>query len=253
MTDVTIDGFLGGRLAILQPARGAHRAGLDAVLLAAALPQGTAGQVLDLGAGVGVAGLAAAARLPQTTALLLERDPQAADLARRNAEANGLTDRVGVIETDVLAGPAGLAAAGVPANKAAHVILNPPFHPTDRMRPSPTGARADAHAAAPDDVERWIRAAVQLVDPRGTVVVIHRADELARLLAAVGTRLGGLRLLPVHPRRDAPAHRLILMGSPQSRAPLRLLPGFTLHAADGSWLPEADAVLRGGPLPVDWR
>ena len=50
------DGFLGNKLTIEQPAIGAHRAGLDAVLLAAALPDGTAGQVVDLGAGVGIAG-----------------------------------------------------------------------------------------------------------------------------------------------------------------------------------------------------
>lgn len=252
MTDTTADGFLGGRITVRQPARGAHRSGLDAVLLAAALPDGTTGHLLDLGAGVGVAGLCAAARLPGVTVGLLERDPAAAALARDNVRENGFADRASVVEVDVLAGPAVLAAAGLPANRAEHVILNPPFHPTDRMRASPTPGRADAHAAAPDDLDRWIRAAVQLADPRGTVTVIHRADELSRLLVAVGSRLGGIALLPIHPHAGAPARRVILKGSPQSRAPLRILDGFDLHEPDGRWRPDADAVLRGAPLPVSW-
>ncbi len=79
--DVTRDGFLGRRLVIAQPARGAHRAGLDALLLAASLPDDTGGTILDLGAGVGVAGLAAAVRLSTATVTLAEIDPTAAALA----------------------------------------------------------------------------------------------------------------------------------------------------------------------------
>jgi len=53
---VTVDAFLGGRVEAVQPAAGHHRAGLEAVLLAASLDSRIAGTIVDLGAGVGVAG-----------------------------------------------------------------------------------------------------------------------------------------------------------------------------------------------------
>ena len=37
-TDITQDGFLDNSFVVLQPKKGAHRAGLDAVLLAACVP-----------------------------------------------------------------------------------------------------------------------------------------------------------------------------------------------------------------------
>ena len=49
----TRDAFLGGRLTLSQPRNG-FRAGLDSVLLGAAVPAGT-GRLLDMGAGVGTA------------------------------------------------------------------------------------------------------------------------------------------------------------------------------------------------------
>ena len=49
----TRDAFLGGRVLVLQPARGGgHRSGLDAVYLAAAVPEDVQGHVVDLGSGV---------------------------------------------------------------------------------------------------------------------------------------------------------------------------------------------------------
>ena len=70
---LTDDAFLGGELHILQPKSG-YRAGLDAVMLAAAVPGGCA-CVLDVGAGVGAAGLCLARRDPKVRLTLLEKEP----------------------------------------------------------------------------------------------------------------------------------------------------------------------------------
>ena len=78
--------MLGGRLRLRQPARG-HRFGHDAILLAAACPARAGEQVVDLGAGVGAAGLALAARVDGMPVTLVEIDPQLAALAAENAAA----------------------------------------------------------------------------------------------------------------------------------------------------------------------
>ena len=78
----TTDDFLGGRIGVLQPKHG-HRAGSDAVFLAAAVPACPGDHVLDVGAGVGVAGLCLLARVPSITLTAVEIDVKLCDARRR--------------------------------------------------------------------------------------------------------------------------------------------------------------------------
>src|SRR3954471_19957724 len=87
--EITEDAVLGGRLSLRQPRRG-HRFGHDTILLAAATPARAREHALELGAGVGAAGLALAQRVPSLDVTLIEIDPELAGLAAENAERNGL-------------------------------------------------------------------------------------------------------------------------------------------------------------------
>src|SRR3954464_1209443 len=91
-TVLTEDALLGGRVRILQSRRG-YRVAVDAVLLAAAVHPAPGERLLDLGAGVGAVGLCLAIRVPDCTVVGIELQPALADLARRNAERNGLGER----------------------------------------------------------------------------------------------------------------------------------------------------------------
>src|SRR5262245_8620493 len=102
--DMTEDAVLGGRLRLRQPRRG-HRVGHDAILLAASCPARAGDVVVDLGAGVGAAGLALAARVEGSTVMLIEIEPKLAALADENVRLNGFDDRVRVVTLDA-AGPA---------------------------------------------------------------------------------------------------------------------------------------------------
>src|SRR6476619_5769484 len=94
---LTEDAFLGGKLRLRQPKSG-HRAGHDAMLLAAATPARSGDRVVDLGAGVGAAGLALAKRVAGTGLVLVEIDPALAALARGNAASNGIAAETIVLD-----------------------------------------------------------------------------------------------------------------------------------------------------------
>jgi len=143
---LTEDAILGGALRLRQPVRG-HRVGHDAVLLAAACPAQEGGDVVDLGAGVGAAGLAVALRAPRAAVALVEIDPELAALAAENAALNGLAARVRSVALDVLAPPRAFAAAGLAPGSASHVLMNPPFNDRARHQSSPERRRRLAHAA----------------------------------------------------------------------------------------------------------
>ena len=96
-----------------------------------------------------------------------------------------------------------------------------------------------------------VESALAILAPGGRFVMIHRPDALSVILAAIGGRLGGMAILPVHPTQSASAHRLLLSGVKGSKAPLRFGPGLVLHGEDGRLTPEADALHRGEAL-IDW-
>ncbi|MFJ5370532.1 methyltransferase, partial [Bosea sp. CER48] len=123
--EIVEDRLLDGRLLLRQPRKG-HRAGSDAILLAAALPELGGGTLLDIGSGVGTIGLTAALLQPGLRIALLERDPDIAALAKLNVSLNGLADRAAVIAGDVTAPAVQLAAAGLEAASFDAVAMNPP-------------------------------------------------------------------------------------------------------------------------------
>ncbi len=246
----TEDLFLGGRLVIEQPARG-FRAGLDAVLLAAAVGYGndSALRVLDVGAGVGTAGLCVATRLPSADVSLVEVAPPLARLARANVQRNGLTARVSVVEADIAEHASVLEAHGLLPAAFDVVIANPPYLTEGRHRLPEDATAAAAFGMAEGGLEPWLRFMARMCRGGGGMALIHRADALGAVIAATGERFGDLRILPVHPRAGEPAHRIVVLGRKGSRAPLVLLPALVLHGPGNDFLPEVKAILRdGAPL-----
>ena len=250
MTEETVeDAILGGRLRLRQPARG-HRAGTDAVLLAAAIGLAE-GVLVDAGAGVGAIGLAAALRSPALRVTLIERDPLTARLARANVALNGLEDRAQVVEADLTEARA-RRARGLTDGFADMVATNPPWLAPGaaRVSPDPRRAAAHAHEEGGGGLEAWMRALAALTRPGGRLALIHRADHLGEVLGACGGRFGALSVLPIHPRVGEPAHRIILRGVKGSRAPLRILPGLMLHEGAG-FTPLVEALHRGEAVLVE--
>jgi tRNA1(Val) A37 N6-methylase TrmN6 len=240
----SLDAILGGRLKLRQT-RDGHRVGLDAILLAAAAGAPVA-RLTDVGAGVGAVGLALLQRWPAATGALIEIDSELAALAEENAALNGLADRARVVVADAL-DPKSRRAAGLADEAADLVVANPPYLAAGAARASPDLRRARAHVAGagPAALADWVVACLALLAPGGRFVMIQRADALPTLLPAFERRLGDVALRPVHPRADAPAIRLLISGTKGSKAPLRVLPGLTLHEADGAAAPLAAAIQRG--------
>jgi tRNA1(Val) A37 N6-methylase TrmN6 len=238
--DTTEDAFLDGRLILRQPAKG-HRIGTDALLLAAATE--ARARVCDLGAGVGAAGLAL--RLAGAAeVVLVEREPAFLACARTNAARPGL-DGVTVVEADVFVRRSFLRWPAVADQSFDAVATNPPYAQELRGRRTPVALKRAAHAMEGGDLPDWLRCAARLLKDGGRLTLIHRADRIAEVLAALPSRLGGVAIRPVAPTADAAATRILIGAVAGSRAASRLLAPLVLHDASGRFTPEAEALHRG--------
>lgn len=246
----TEDAVLGGRLILEQPERG-HRIGHDAILLAAATAARPGEHAVELGAGVGAAGIALASRIDGLSVTLIEIDPALAALAMENARRNHLASRTNVVVLDVLADREDFRNHGLKPASADRVLMNPPFNDAARHNVSPDLQRRAAHSAGSETLGGWVKAAERLLRPSGVLTMIWRADGLDEVMQALRPSFGGCAILPVYAKPGSSAIRVLAGAIKGSRAPLSLLPGLVLNDADGRPTPEAEAVLRaGGELPL---
>jgi tRNA1(Val) A37 N6-methylase TrmN6 len=218
--DLTTDAFLGGRLTIRQP-RAGYRAGVDPVLLAAAVPARAGESVLELGCGAGVAALCLGRRVQGVGLVGLEVQADYAALARENAAANGIA--LEVVEGDLARMPAALRARSFD-----HVMANPPYFRREAgTRAGDSGREVALGEGAP--LARWIEAGMRRLRPGGRFTLIQRAERLPDLLGAFAGRQASLTVLPLAPREGREAVLVILAAVKGGRAPFRLLAPLILH------------------------
>lgn len=241
MTDtLTKDAFLGGKLHLLQPKSG-YRAGVDSVLLAASVPAVAGQTVLDLGCGVGAAGLCLAARVPDVQLTGIEVQQEYAELAKRNGG-----DAIDVVVADLADLP-----LTVRQKQFDHVLANPPYY--DRAASGAAtdmGREAALGEATPLAV--WVKVAAKRLAPKGYAHFIHRVERLPEILAAMSPRLGSVEVLPLSPRVGRAAELVIVRGRKNGRAAFRLHAPLVLHQGHAhtrdadSYVPEVKSVLRDG-------
>jgi tRNA1(Val) A37 N6-methylase TrmN6 len=242
MMSSTRDTVYQGRVALVQPEAG-FRAGFDSLALAAALPLIGPGAALELGCGSGGALLPAAFRLPDTTFTAVEQDAGTAALAREGVEVNGFGARVTIAT--------GEASVWVRdhENRFDLVFANPPYFEPGKIS-APGEGKAEAYIESLT-LDGWIKAMLFAAKPRAPIVLIHRAAELARLLAQLDKQAGEITVLPIASKLGEPARRVLIRARKGlKRGPLTLLAPLVSHDAGGTRTPAAQAIVEGGG--IDW-
>lgn len=248
----SLDAFHRGAFFLKQPTEQGHRAGIDAMLLAALVAKNVTGRLVDLGAGAGAAGLAVAYR-SNVDVLLVEQSDLMVDFARESLalkENQAFAERCKVLHADVELSGQSRIEAGLPDDQFDHVIMNPPFNESgDRV--STNELKAKAHSMSDDLLfDKWIKTAASIAKPHGQLSLIARPSSLYRILSACEGRFGGLEITNVQARSDEPAIRLLITGLKGSKARTVMRSAIILHpdksATDGrSYTEFADELING--------
>lgn len=246
--ELSRDAFLGGQVTLLQPKNG-YRAGVDPVLLAAAVPAKTGQNVLELGCGAGQALICLGRRVAGMQLVGVELQAPYAELARQNGALNKV-DLV-VAQADLSEMPSDLKQV-----RFDHVIANPPYYRAGAHSPAQDGGRSIA-LGEQTPLDLWLDTASRRLAPKGYLHLIQRADRLSDVLRACEGRLGSVEILPVAPRAGRAAELILVRARKCGRADLRLHAPLVLHAhAEHAgdrpdYRPEIERILRQGAA-LNW-
>jgi tRNA1(Val) A37 N6-methylase TrmN6 len=243
--DATCDAFLGGRVKIFQPKQG-FRAGTDSILLAAALDERFSGEALEMGCGAGGALFPAAVRMPAARLTGLDIDADMLALAERSVAENQLKCCIMLHKTSIASLPRDW------QNRFDLVFSNPPFFEAGSIQAPGEGKSAAYLESVP--LKDWINAMLFSLRPKGTFVMVHRAADLARILAVLERQSGEITVLPVHSYPGAEAKRVLVRARKALRSgPMRLLEPRYLYTEKGGPRTDWALGLQQDANGIDWN
>lgn len=222
LANCTIDSILQGRLSLAQPKLG-YRFSMDSLLLIDFVNKGVPlGNVLDLGAGVGLIGLALAQQDERNQVTLIEIQPLLAALCRWNASRNHLAEHVRILEADVLDKKA---QRMIGIGNQDWVVTCPPYFKMGTGDLSPQEELATARYETKLPLSGWVEATARLLKPQGKLGVVFPADRSLELLCAlIGKKLHPTRIRWVHSKASQPAQRILVEATKQESPPLQVEP-----------------------------
>lgn len=237
--NATRDRILGGKVSVFQPEAG-YRAAIDPVLLAAAVNIDNESRILDVGCGTGASLYCLLARVQDVSAVGLELHDPFAVLAEKGLEENGLESRGQIVRGNIAEPPKEI---GAPFDA---VMTNPPFYQKGTVPPHP---HDNTPFAVTDlSLHDWIASCLRLLRKGGLFAIVHRAERVAEVLAAL-SGCGAVNVFPLWPKTGRPASRVVVTALKERRSPSVIHAGLVLHTPEDTYTPEADAVLRdGAPL-----
>lgn len=239
----TTDAFLGGKIHVLQPKRG-FRSGIDAVMLAAAVPALPDQTVLELGCGVGVASLCLDARIGNLHLTGVELQSEYAVLAQQNATSNNS-------EMDVICADLRQLPAPLRQKQFNHVMMNPPYFDRTQGHAANDEGR-DVALAGTTPLSDWLDVGIRRLAPKGTLTIIQHISRLPEVLSAIQGRIGSIILRPIAAQLAADPGLFLLQAKHSGRAPFIMSQPWIMHGADAangnieSYTPDTKAILRDG-------
>lgn len=215
--DESIDGFMHGRLRVIQ-SRCGYRFSIDAVLLSEFVTTRSGDRVVDLGTGCGIIPLLLLLQRPLSHVLGLEIQPELARQAARNGVLNGFGGRMGVVLADIRNMP-------LPPLSADVVVCNPPYRRAATGRVNPDPQRAIARHEILMVLDDILSGSKRILKPGGRLAMIYPSERAVEVLAKMRTHgLEPKRVRFIHPDGGSESRLMLVEGCAGGRRGLKVLP-----------------------------
>lgn len=199
--------LLSGVLEIIQPdTKDGPRVNVDTILLANFARPKQRERVLEIGCAHGAVSLILAKRGYSITGIDIQ--PHLIEMARHNAEINGLSDKTEFITMDITK-----CRENWEAQHFNRIIVNPPYDDPGSCRVSPSKALATANHGTQCTLRDMITSIKYLLNNRGYLDIVIRANRLGELFGLMNEfNIAPKKLKTVHPAPGRPASVVLVEG-----------------------------------------
>ena len=175
--------------------------GIDAVLLSDFVKVMSGEIVLDLGTGTGIIPILLSAKTSGEKFHGIEIQKESAELAKRNVEMNGLTDKISITEGDIKN-----AENFYPLSSFDVVCTNPPYMRAGAGLLNDFTPKAIARHEILVSLYDIISKSAKLLKPQGRFYMIHRPERLTDIIRTLSERrLEPKKIQFVHPGKEKEA------------------------------------------------
>ena len=221
--------------------------GTDALLLAGYV-NGKFKQGVELGSGSGIISMLLLTRGKVEKVTALEVQEHYADLTRRNAELNGLTDRMECLCTDVR--------DYIPSTEAELVFTNPPYMKTDSGKKNLAEKKNIARHEVNGDIYDFCRSARKMLKFGGNFVAVYRPDRLIDLIDAMrSSKIEPKRMTLVHADTDSEPSMALIEGKAGGRSGLLLTKPLIIYrdSSHKEYTDDMNYIMENGSFPSDYK
>lgn len=221
--------------------------GTDALLLAGYV-NGKFKRGVELGSGSGIISMLLLTRGKVEKVTALEVQEHYADLTRRNAELNGLTDRMECLCTDVR--------EYIPSTEAELVFTNPPYMKTDSGKKNLAEKKNIARHEVNGDIYDFCRSARRMLKFGGNFVAVYRPDRLIDLIDAMrSSKIEPKRMTLVHADTDSEPSMALIEGKAGGRSGLLLTKPLIIYrdSSHKEYTDDMNYIMENGSFPSDYK
>lgn len=214
------------------------RLGMDSVLLADFADIRPSDMVADLGTGNGALILLLYGRKKGKRYYAIDIQQEAVELAARNAELNGIQEKIMVIKTDAKDITMHVDSCSVDA-----AVCNPPYgHPSSSLV-SPFKSKALARSQLENTLDNLLSGAFSILKGKGKLFLVYPASQMLYLMKQLQMHhLEPKRFRLVYPFADKPANLVLVEAVKNAKPMLHPLSPMIIYKSDGSLTDELKSV-----------
>lgn len=205
--------------------------GIDAVLLSSFANVKPGAKCLDLGCGNGVIPILMSGKTKGEHFTGLEIQADIADMARRSAAYNKISDRVEIVTGDIKE------AGNIFAADSFDVVTsNPPYLTKEKGRSNDAGHKAVARHELLCTLEDVVAAAARMLRPGGHFFMVHRPFRLAEIIQTMAAhKIEPKRMRLVHPYVDKEPNMVLIEGTKGGNSGMVVEPPLIVYKEDRTY------------------
>ena len=217
--------------------------GTDALLLAGFVA-GKYDSAIELGGGSGIISMLLLTRGKIATAHAVEVQPEYARLIQRNAELNGLSERLFPVGMDIR--------DYTPEKEADMIFTNPPYMKTSSGKANLLSAKNIARHEICGDIGDFMREGARMLKFGGAMYAVYRPDRLADIISAMrGANLEPKRMTLVYADTESEPSMVLIEAKKGGKSGMLLTPPLIIYEdkTHKKYSKDMDYIMENGSFP----